>query len=272
MGFVTVDQELCSKDGHCIEECPARIIEFLPEFPTIEQDNQEFCIECGHCVAVCPKGAIALETLKPDACLSVDKKLSLSEDHVEHFLRSRRSIRTYKEKTVESTKIKKVLEVASYAPTASNRQPVQWLVIQDREKINRVIKYVIDWMKYVIEADPELAKDRNFDKIVANQGVEYDHICRGAPHLVYVYADKTILSAQSDCAIALTYLELVLPSFGLGGCWGGYVTYAAQFWPPLKNYLGLADTHDVFGAMMFGYPKYRYHRMPTRNPADISWL
>jgi len=69
----------------------------------------------------------------------------------------------------------------------------------------------------------------------------------------------------------LTYLELAAPAFGLGTCWAGYFDVAANLWPPLKNALELPDGHTSFGAMMIGYPKYKYQRMPLRNQAKISW-
>jgi len=38
-------------------------------------------------------------------------------------LRSRRSIRHFKDKPVESDKLEKLLEIACFAPTAKNNQP-----------------------------------------------------------------------------------------------------------------------------------------------------
>ncbi len=271
MNLINVDQELCTQDGHCVAECPARIILMIDETPTVPADVEDSCIDCGHCVAVCPSAALTLKDLGPEECLPVEKSLLLSEKHVEHVLRSRRSIRTFKNKPVERELLQKVIDIARFAPTASNRQPVHWMVLQQEIDVKKVITLVVDWMKYVITADPELAADRNFEKIVEAQEAGIDRICRGAQHLVFCYADKTLPSAETDCAIAMTYLELTLPAFGLGDCWGGYVNYASKWWPPLKKYLNIPEETDVFAVAMVGYPKYRYHRMPKRNPALIQW-
>ena len=58
---------------------------------------------------------------------------------------------------------------------------------------------------------------------------------------------------------------------GLGACWAGYFNAAATSWLPLQSALALPENHASYGAMMVGYPKFAYHRLPVRNEADISW-
>ena len=71
--------------------------------------------------------------------------------------------------------------------------------------------------------------------------------------------------------IALSYLDLAASSFGLGTCWAGYFHAAATMWPPMRNAVDLPERHTCFGAMMIGYPKYTYHRLPLRNEPRITW-
>lgn len=271
MTVITVDAERCTKDGHCVAECPAQIIKITEDIPFITTELETFCIDCGHCVAVCPAEAMTLQTLSPADCLPVNKGHNLSEEQAEHFLRSRRSIRNYKEKTVDRETLQKLFDLARHAPTASNKQPVQWLVIEDPGDVQKIAGMVIDWMKDIIKNSPEAAAEMNFDKIVAMHETGVDRICRKAPHLIFAYADTSFTNPQTDCAIALTYLELFLPALGLGGCWGGYVMYAAKFWSPLRQFLNFPENTEIHGAMMIGYPRYRYHRMPLRKEASVVW-
>ena len=269
--MIKIDQELCTQDGHCVAECPAGIIKMTNKTPVVPVEMEGFCIDCGHCVAVCPVAALTLKTLQVEDCLPVDKSLDLSKEHVEHFLRSRRSIRNFKNKPVEKTVLQKVLDIARFAPTASNKQPVHWLFLEQEKDVKKVVAMVIDWLNYMIKNEPKMAKEKNFDKVVAAFDAGADPICRGAKHLLFCYADKTLASVGTDCAIAMAYVELTLPSFGLGDCWAGYVNYAARLWPPLIEYLNLPSKMEIQATAMIGYPKYRYHRMPTRQPASVEW-
>ena len=90
------------------------------------------CIACGHCVAVCPTAAIEMEWLNPGHCPPIEKQYKLTPVQAEQFLRSRRSVRNYRGKTVERAKFEKLLEIAgqrvgigSYRPDAiRKRNPV----------------------------------------------------------------------------------------------------------------------------------------------------
>ncbi|MCP3944769.1 MAG: 4Fe-4S dicluster domain-containing protein [Desulfobacteraceae bacterium] len=272
MTLFTIDQSKCDKDGICALDCPAHIIEITKEGPAPIDGAQEFCINCGHCVAICPKGAFSLETMIPDDCMPIDRKQALDAAQTEQFLRSRRSIRRYKDKAVPADLLKDVLSVAGCAPTGSNRQPVRWLVVDQKEDVKAIAGHVIDWMRYVIENHPEMAATFNMEALVSQWDHGVDRITRDAPMLVFTYADKQIGSAPADCHTALAYLELALPGFGLGSCWGGYVNFAAAQWPPLSKMLGLPEGHAGHGAVMVGYPKLRYARAPKRNAPDIQFL
>ncbi|MDP4272577.1 MAG: nitroreductase, partial [Bacteroidota bacterium] len=68
------------------------------------------------------------------------------------------------------------------------------------------------------------------------------------------------------------HLELLLPAFGLGGCWAGYLMVALQFSPDLKKVIGLNDSYTVHSALMVGYPKYRYFKTPQRKEAQVNWM
>jgi nitroreductase len=78
-------------------------------------------------------------------------------------------------------------------------------------------------------------------------------------------------AAPIACTLALAYLELAAPSFGLGCCWAGYLHMAALHWPPLRAALALPEAHQLGGAMLAGEPRYRYHRLPLRKEPDITW-
>ena len=273
MSLLSIDQNKCRRDGLCVAECPAKIIEITgnEEFPTPVEGADALCIHCGHCVAVCPHGALSLETISPKDCLPVQEALRLGPEQCDHFLRSRRSIRNYREKRVPRGLLQKLIETARYAPTAHNSQSVCWLVIEDPAEVRRMGGLVADWMRSLLEQKAEFALSMHMDRVVDSWDKGVDRILRGAPHLIVAHGLSTMPVSQSSCFIALTYLELAAPSSGLGTCWAGYFTAAANFYPPLQEALALPQGHLPYGAVMVGYPKYGYSRMPPRNEPEISW-
>ncbi len=274
MGFFTVDTEKCKRDGICVEECPMRILEMsdASSAPTPVQGAEKFCIRCGHCVAVCPHGACSLAGMRTEDCPQVREDLALSAGHVEHFLRSRRSIRTYLDKAIERDKLEKLIDIARYAPTGSNSQQVNWFAVNSREAVQRMAGLVVDLIRHMIAEKHPMGEKYNFPRFVKAWEAGTDLITRGAPGLVIAYAPKDYNNARTDSAIALTFLDLAAPSFGLGSCWAGFFMMGAAQWPPLRQTLALPEGHACFGAMMIGYPKYKYNRLPLRKDARITWV
>ncbi|HUL20823.1 MAG TPA: 4Fe-4S binding protein, partial [Thermodesulfobacteriota bacterium] len=106
-----VDLERCNRDRICIEACGRRLIEMgeKDSVPTLIAGVEELCINCGHCVAVCPSGALALDTMGPRDCPEIKKELLIDLEEADQFLRSRRSIRNYKDTPVERDKLNKLI-------------------------------------------------------------------------------------------------------------------------------------------------------------------
>ena len=268
-----VDEEKCSKDGICAAECPLAIINFSDRerVPQPSTHAEALCIECGHCVAVCPHGALTHRNLSPEDCPAVDKEMILDEKQTEHFLRHRRSIRTYKNRPIEKEKLEKLITMASYAPSGHNSQPVHWQVINGKDKVTELSAHVIDWMRHTLKERPDFGKMMHFDTIIAAWKLKIDVVSRGCSALVLTNGGAKDPFADAACRIAMTFFDLAVPSMGLGSCWNGYFNRAALEWPPLKKALGLSEHMANYGAMMVGYPKFTYPRMPTRHAPKITW-
>jgi nitroreductase/NAD-dependent dihydropyrimidine dehydrogenase PreA subunit len=272
MPLFVVDPERCCRDGVCVAECPTRIIVLRPgdATPHIPTEAEEGCRHCGHCVAVCPSGAITCDGIPSEQLPPVRTDLLLGPEQVTHFLRARRSIRTFTPRLVARETLAALLDVARFAPSASNRQPVTWLIVHDAAEVRRLAGLTVDWMRAICASQPPAAQ-RNLQRFITGWDSGLDMVCRGAPHLLVACASADYTWAAVDCAIALTYLELAAPPFGLGACWGGIFTNAARQWQPVQEALALPADLAVFGAMLIGYPRYRYDRLPERNAARIVW-
>ena len=273
MSLFFVDEEKCDRDGICVAECPARIIELnkTDPVPVPVELAEERCINCGHCVAVCPQGAFSHRDLSPDQCMPIKEEWELGPEQAEQFLRSRRSIRSYKNQSVERSKLEKLIHIASCAPSAANQQPWRWLVIEDSSELRRLIGFIIEWMRGVLKENPQEAEDRGFLRILNAWENGEERICRGAPHIIIAHSHEDWPWGLQDCTLAMEYIELLAPSLGLGTCWGGYFYSAINQYPPLYQALSLPSGHLVHGVMMVGYPIYKYKRLPQRNEPKVIW-
>lgn len=270
---IKVDRSTCIGDGKCVELCPRQILrmdekEHVPEFIP---DGEKLCINCGHCFAFCPRGSITLSTMNVKDTARLDYAKLPSAEQVELLLKGRRSIRRYKDEPVSQAIIEKLLDMARYAPSGINRQPVSWSVVMGNEKVHDLADLIAKWMENLVITESPMAVSLNFDRLVEAWKNGEDLICRGAPCLVVAYGVKDDPMVPQACTIAGTYLELAAFGLGLGACWAGYANMAINMDPNVRKLVGLSARATAGAVMMIGYSKYRYSRLPSRNPAKIVW-
>ena len=277
MDIIVVDPDKCNQDGICVAECPVAGIQLAnPEsVPVPGPGLEQTCMACGHCVAVCPTGALTHRDVPIADCPEIQKDLVINQEQAAQFLRSRRSVRVYKDKSAPREVLQQLVDMAHYAPTAHNDQEVHFTVIEDKNEVKMLAGLAIDWMRGVLKADPALGKKMSCHIFVGAWDMGFDAICRSAPHMVLAHAEhgKSPFSRYypTDCASALAYLELAAPTLGLGTFWGGMFMGAALSYAPLLEAMNLPKDHRLNGVLMMGYPKFKYHRLPTRKDAHVRW-
>jgi nitroreductase/NAD-dependent dihydropyrimidine dehydrogenase PreA subunit len=273
MGLLKIDESKCQKDGICAASCPTGIIRLRDGngFPEMVPGGDPMCLVCGHCVAVCPHGALDHERMPLEACPPIKKDLEIGSEQAVQFLRSRRSIRIFRDKPVEKEKIRRLIEIGRYAPTGSNTQRVEWIAFTDKEKIKSLAGLTVDWMRHLLEANPQSVPFAYAPLIIAAWDAGIDAVLRSAPALVVAVAPEEALNGLVDLSLALCYLELAAPKFGLGTCWAGMLRRGLLHSPELREAVGIPDGYPHFYPMMIGYPKFGYHRLPERKPPKITW-
>jgi len=275
MSLLSIDETKCNNDGICVAECPAMIIQVEDGtgFPHMVSGGDQICIACGHCVAVCPTHALSHKKVQIDDCPLIEKELFISEDQAVQFLRSRRSIRIYKDKPVEKDKIQRMIEIARYAATGGNSQRVKWVVYSDREKVQKLAGLTAEWIRYTLEKEPEKAHfPIDFLKMFLTAwDAGHDGILRKAPAVVIATAPKDVGNGIVDPIIGLTYLELAALTQDLGTCWAGLLNRAMLNSKTIREEMGISERYPYFYPMMLGYPKFKYHRLPERKEPKIAW-
>lgn len=267
MSQFNLNQNSCNSCGTCVSNCPLGHIEMNNHPQPIPET---MCSSCGHCEAGCPEGAINLSgpELEPPM---LDISSKISPEDIGGYMRNRRSIRNYKKNKVPRNIIEEVMDIVRFAPSGVNQQPVKWVIIEDPEKVKNLTGLCIQWMEEMVESDSPLAKALPMESLIKLWKIGMDPILRGAPHIFIATAKDNPGSATTDGVIALSHLDLALPSFGLGSCWAGFLKMASDY-PPVRQFLGLKEDDLFIGALMVGYPQSKFFRVPKRNKLSVKYL
>jgi len=272
MGQLIVDEDKCRKDGICAGECPIAIIKLKDNdgFPELVPGGEQMCLVCGHCVAVCPHGALSHDQVKAEDCPVIDEDLVINESQAVQFLRSRRSIRFFKDESPDRATLQRLIEIARYAPTASNAQLLKWIVLTDRAMIKEIAGMTVDWMRNILEKTPQAAAPY-MPVIVGAWDMGFDAVLREAPVLVVASAPEEGSNGMVDVTLALSYFELAAPKVGLGTCWAGLLEGAILSSVDVREAIGIPQRHPYYYSLMVGYPKSKYYRLPERKVPKINW-
>ncbi|MFH0731289.1 MAG: nitroreductase family protein [Pseudomonadota bacterium] len=274
MSFLRINESNCKKDGICAAECPMALIRLRKDtgYPGLVPGGDKACIGCGHCVAVCPNGSLSHWDIQREDCVRIKRELMVNEEQAVQFLRSRRSIRAFKDRPVEEEKIKRLIETARYAPTGGNSQLVEWWVLTDKNKLHEIAGMAVECFRRDIKEKPQLlALQPYLATTVKAWETGRDTILWNAPALVVASAPKNASTGMVDLCIALSYLDLLAPTMGLGTCWAGMLQYAITSSPVFKDFVGIPADHPQLFPMVLGYPKAKYYQLPSRKPPKITF-
>jgi nitroreductase len=209
---------------------------------------------------------------------------------ISKFFLARRSIRRFKNEPVPEDTIKKILEAMRYAPSGSNKQLWQYIVVTDpavRDKITRGAFEVFRKVKLLQKIRwlilPFLNKEerkflgsrwlaRIIDRTISDFAKGRDRIFFGAPCVLILHSPGYGNLAANDAGIALTLGMFAAQALGLGTCWIGFAEEAFLRNRKLRAEFGIPKGHAVRGVLALGYPNVRFSRAPVRKPLNVKWM
>lgn len=270
--MITFNNERCIRCGICTQVCPVGII--LQEgqnVPLIEEGSFSICRKCGHCESYCPTGAVSSSYEGEYPARKEQKIFYLDPGELKQHLYTRRTARIFSEKLVEQERIEEIMEVVRYAPSASNRQPVKWMIVNGPDKVQNIGNKIAEWMAIEAERDPENPYASFFASAARNFHDGKDMITRKAPQIILSLVPAGNTFAQTDSTIAISWFEILCQSYGIGTCWLGLVKMAVTKDPSILEHLNIPQGYELGYTMAFGYIKHPVKTLPKRNRADITW-
>ncbi|MDI6701156.1 MAG: nitroreductase family protein [bacterium] len=145
------------------------------------------------------------------------------------FLRTRRSVREYQNKDIEDKIIFEIIKSAMYAPSAHNKQPWEFFIVKNREKLN------------------EIAKNHPYAKML-----------KKAPLCIVVLANtkKQPDSGYFSQDLSAATMNILLASwaYGIGSCWIGVYPKNERI-EIVRNVLKIPEGFVPFSIVSLGYPK-----------------
>lgn len=181
-------------------------------------------------------------------------------------IKSRRSTRKFKDQSIETEKLSKIIEAGRYAPSGGNNQTTHFLVVQNKEVLNELACLVQqEFAKMEVTSDTYKSMANSIR--ASKKGNYIFHY--NAPVLMITANKKVYSNHIADCACALENMMVMANALDLGSCWINQLKWLNEnevLLPYLKK-LGLAEDERVYGALAVGYADTK-NGMPVRKPLE----
>ena len=243
---IVIDKNKCIHCGMCIRDCITSCIEFGSDnFPVYNGDN---CFECQHCMAICPAGALSFGGVNP---ANLEATGYANSDDLLRLIKSRRSVRQYKNENIPTEIFEKIKNMLPYAPTGCNVDGLHFSFIETKEKM------------------------QEFRDLAQEKGLNSNFIFRTATAMIAVAVDKSksLEVCQSvDPVIALSYIDLYAQSLGLGTLWCGLAYDVAMKVPEMYSLFEIPQGYTLGYVMLLGIPAVKYQRTTKPDAWSIKEL
>ncbi|MDU6340585.1 MAG: nitroreductase family protein [Clostridium sp.] len=200
------------------------------------------------------------------------------------FIYKRKSIRKFKEGEIPKEDILKLLDAATQAPSPKNQQTWHFVVLQNRDIINKMAEIVTNKHIYLAE----IAKEEKQRKLMMNTLPYY--ICfKDAPVVVIVYSkaykmiEEDILKANNANEEVIEILKsthsevqgigaavenflLAATAMGYGAC---YMTGPAHSKREIEELINFnKEGYELMAMISLGIPEEETPKAPPRKPLD----
>jgi len=290
-----IDRDSCTLCGACVAECPKRHLSISDGAVRI---NTGECMLCSHCFCVCPSDSISFDpkSLKELSFQEIKPAVRMISGPAEAgriaaVIHSRRSVRKYGKKNPSRKIISDLLEIAVSAPSGSNRQQWEFIVISGREKVMKLAMKIRDFfiamnriadnpvllaLSFILAGKKLFNYKKNHIESVKMALQEFkkgnDLLFHGAPSLLIIHGPTEGSTPLEDSVLASYNIVLIAHSIGLGTCYIGYAVESINRSKKIKRDLGIPPGNRVHVVLSIGYPVKKHIRRALRKPYRTNWV
>ena len=158
---------------------------------------------------------------------------------------ARRSHRAYQPEKIPEEKLTAILQAGLEAPSAVNRQPWTYTVVENQELLQKIHDATAAAMMKKAEGErsPRFADDAF-------------HVFYHAPAVIFIFGEKDFGWTKVDCGIAVENMALAAESMGLGSVILGLpqAAFASEAGDELREKLACPEGSDFVIALAVGTP------------------
>jgi nitroreductase len=170
---------------------------------------------------------------RENSVVSGPEPRSATYDHLLRLVVNRHSVRSFEGQPVPHELVDAAVEVARHAPSACNRQAFQFQVLDDRRRVEAVLRVPGGAGEYAANVPTVL--------VVVGDYAAYQH--DRDRHLIFI-----------DASLASMALILALESLGIASCCVNFPALPDRE-QKMADLLGLSATQQVVMLIAAGYPK-----------------
>lgn len=255
MDKILIDESKCVGCGECVRDCVSSALYLEGGKAKVRAG----CIECGHCFAICPAGAVDMPGYDKGGCGEAVSMTEIDSDLLLQAMKSRRTVRQFRDIPIEQDKIDKILEAGRYAPTGANSQNVVLTILGSKQ--DAIERECVKLFRTGVGLGSKFAS------FLKNINITDNFFFKGAPLVIVVSGHDTV-----NATLASAYMEIEANSLGLGVLYSGFFCSAAKILPKVKRELKLPKGHTPATCMIFGYPDVKYKRIPPRKERKVNIL
>lgn len=188
---------------------------------------------------------------------------------------TRRSTRKYLNRPVSQELLEKIIETGRYAPSGGNSQSNHFLVIQNKQIIDHLVKMVEKAFSKMEITENMYRSLQNSINLSKKGGYVF---CYNAPVLIIVANKKDYGNNQVDCAIAIENMMLEANELDLGSCYINQLKWLNENQEILSylQSLGMKEDERVYGSLVVGYPDTNdgkpLRKALPRKGNEVTWL